>query len=265
MLEKAAALDVDEVVVDLEDGTAAADKDAARANLAAAGARGTLAVRINGVGTPWWRDDLAAVAPAPPGVVVLPKAESADDVAAVLELLPAGVGLEVQIETARGLVEVERIAALGAPLEALVFGPGDFAASIGVPTLDDRRGVLRLRARADRRRRPGVRPPAGRRPLRDARRRRRPARLRRARARARLRRQVGDPPGADRAGERRLHAVRGGARARPAHPRGRRRGQLGRRRDGRCRLEAARRRRHRARRAFRALTRGRLRTAAIQV
>ena len=114
---------------------AAADKDAARANLAAAGARGTLAVRINGVGTPWWREDLAAVRRHQPAVVVVPKAESADEVAAVVELLPAGVGLEVQIETARGLVEVERIAAPGGPLEALVFGPGDFAASIGVPTL----------------------------------------------------------------------------------------------------------------------------------
>jgi citrate lyase subunit beta / citryl-CoA lyase len=39
----------------------------------------------------------------------------------------------VQIETARGLVEVERIAAAG--VEALVFGPGDFAASLGVPVL----------------------------------------------------------------------------------------------------------------------------------
>jgi citrate lyase beta subunit len=135
MLEKAAALDVDEVVVDLEDGTAAADKETARANLAAAAARGTLAVRINGVGTPWWREDLAAVQRRPPDVVVLPKAESADDVRAVVELLPPGTGLEVQIETARGLVDVERIAALGAPLEALVFGPGDFAASIGVPVL----------------------------------------------------------------------------------------------------------------------------------
>jgi citrate lyase beta subunit len=135
MLEKAAALEVDEVVVDLEDGTATSDKEAARANLGAAGARGTLAVRINGVGTPWWRDDLAAVREHPPAVVVLPKAESADDVAAVARLLPADTGLEVQIETARGLVEVERIAALGTPLEALVFGPGDFAASIGVPVL----------------------------------------------------------------------------------------------------------------------------------
>jgi citrate lyase subunit beta/citryl-CoA lyase len=133
MLAKAATLPADEVVVDLEDGVAVAEKENARANLAAARARGTLAVRINGVRTAWWRDDLAAAAEA--DVIVVPKVESADDVAAVVELLPAGVGLEVQIETARGLVEVERIAATGGPLEALVFGPGDFAASLGVPVL----------------------------------------------------------------------------------------------------------------------------------
>jgi citrate lyase subunit beta/citryl-CoA lyase len=133
MLAKAAGADADEVVVDLEDGVAVADKESARSNLGAASARGTLAVRINGLRTPWWRDDLAAAAHA--DVIVVPKVESPDDVAAVAGLLRAGVGLEVQIETARGLVEVERIAAAGAPLEALVFGPGDFAASIGVPVL----------------------------------------------------------------------------------------------------------------------------------
>ena len=133
MLAKAAELPADEVVVDLEDGTAVADKEAARGNLANARARGTLAVRINGVGTRWWRDDLAAAAHA--DVIVVPKVESAEDVAALAALLAPGVGLEVQIETARGLVEVERIAAVGAPLEALVFGPGDFAASLGVPVL----------------------------------------------------------------------------------------------------------------------------------
>jgi citrate lyase beta subunit len=68
-------------------------------------------------------------------VIVVPKVESPDEVLAVVEFLPANVGLEVQIETTRGLVEVERIAAVGPPLEALVFGPGDFAASLGVPVL----------------------------------------------------------------------------------------------------------------------------------
>jgi citrate lyase subunit beta/citryl-CoA lyase len=137
MLAKAAELPADEVVVDLEDGCPAAEKEAARANIAGARARGTLAVRINGVDTRWWRDDLATIAAAGNvDVVVLPKAGSADAVAATAALLPKGVGLEVQIETARGLVECERIAATGdVPLEALVFGPGDFAASIGVPVL----------------------------------------------------------------------------------------------------------------------------------
>jgi citrate lyase subunit beta/citryl-CoA lyase len=135
MLAKAAELPADEVVVDLEDGVAPAEKAAARSNLGDAAAAGTLAVRINAVGTEWWHDDLAAVGERRPDVVVLPKASSADDVRRTIELLPEDVGLEVQIETARGLVEVERIAAVGGPLEALVFGPGDFAASMGIPVL----------------------------------------------------------------------------------------------------------------------------------
>lgn len=135
MLAKAAALHADEVVVDLEDGVAAEHKVAARANLPAARAQGTLAVRINGLATQWWREDLAAALAAHVDAVVVPKVDSAESVAAVAALLPPGVGLEVQIETACGLVEVERIAAAGGPLEALVFGPGDFAASLGVPVL----------------------------------------------------------------------------------------------------------------------------------
>jgi citrate lyase subunit beta/citryl-CoA lyase len=133
MLAKAAELPPDEVVVDLEDGVAAADKLAARANVPTARAGRTLAVRINGVATQWWEDDLDAAAHA--DVIVVPKVESVDDVRRVAERIRDGVGLEVQIETARGLVEVERIAAFGPPLEALVFGPGDFAASLGVPVL----------------------------------------------------------------------------------------------------------------------------------
>src|SRR6267154_3831977 len=135
MLAKAATLEADEVVVDLEDGVAVEEKEAARANLAGAHALRTLAVRINGLATTWWRDDLDTALAAHVDVVVVPKVESAATVATVAELLPPGVGLEVQIESALGLVEVERIAAVGGPLEALVFGPGDFAASLGVPVL----------------------------------------------------------------------------------------------------------------------------------
>ncbi|MDE3025246.1 MAG: CoA ester lyase, partial [Acidobacteriota bacterium] len=79
MLAKAAELPADEVVVDLEDGVAPAEKAAARRNLGAAAARGTLAIRVNALGSAWWDDDLAAVADRGPDVVVLPKASSADD------------------------------------------------------------------------------------------------------------------------------------------------------------------------------------------
>ena len=138
MLAKAATLAADEVIVDLEDAVAQADKETARARAAAAirdGIGRTTALRVNGRGTPWWEADLRAAAEARPDVVVLPKVESPDDVAAAAALLPEGTGIEAQIESARGLVEVERIAEAGHGLEALVFGPADLAASLGIPVL----------------------------------------------------------------------------------------------------------------------------------
>jgi citrate lyase subunit beta/citryl-CoA lyase len=138
MLEKAPSLAADEVIVDLEDAVAADDKERARGRAVAALSRGplgrTTALRVNGRSTQWWEDDLRAAAEARPDVVVLPKVESPEDVSAAAELLPDGTGIEAQIETARGLVEAEGIAA-GAGLEALVFGPADLAASLGVPVL----------------------------------------------------------------------------------------------------------------------------------
>jgi len=139
MLAKAPSLGADEAIVDLEDAVAPADKEQARELGVAAVRRGplapTTAIRVNARGTPWWEDDLRAAAEARPDVVVLPKVESPEDVSAAAALLPEGTGLEAQIETARGLVEAERIAAAGCGLEALVLGPADLAASLGVPVL----------------------------------------------------------------------------------------------------------------------------------
>jgi citrate lyase subunit beta/citryl-CoA lyase len=139
MLAKAPSLAADEVIVDLEDAVAAEGKEQARGLAIAALGRGrlgrTTALRVNGRSTPWWEDDLRAAAETRPDVVVLPKVECAGDVSAAADLLPDKIGLEAQIETARGLVEAERIAAAGHGLEALVFGPADLAASLGVPVL----------------------------------------------------------------------------------------------------------------------------------
>jgi citrate lyase subunit beta/citryl-CoA lyase len=132
-LAKAATIAADEVIVDLEDAVAAERKDVAREIAAHAlrdlhWATPTVAVRVNGARTPWHTDDVAFVAEAKPDVVVVPKVESADELAG----LP--VRCEGLIETARGLVACEAIAA-GPGLEALILGPGDLAASLGVPEL----------------------------------------------------------------------------------------------------------------------------------
>jgi len=139
MLAKAPSLGADEVVVDLEDAVAPEDKIAARGLAVAAVQKGplgrTTAIRVNGRRTEWWEDDLRAAAAAKPDVVVLPKVESPEDVAAAAELLPPGTGLEALIETAPGLADAERIAAAGHGLEALLLGPADLAASLGIPVL----------------------------------------------------------------------------------------------------------------------------------
>ncbi len=146
MLAKAATLRADEIVIDLEDAVAPdAKNDATRSSAVAAvrgGALGEVAIRINDVRTIWWQDDLAAAVDALPAAVVVPKVESTEDIALVAAKLPPGIAIEAQIETARGLVECERIAAAGPPLTALVFGPGDFAASLGLPALAIGEGAL---------------------------------------------------------------------------------------------------------------------------
>lgn len=150
MLEKAAASAADLVFCDLEDSVAPAQKQAARINVVRALRRHdwgtkTRAIRINGVHTDWWGDDLEEVitgAPEAVDVVIVPKAKRAQDVLAVAQVLDEleararrkapKIALEVLIEEAEGLVNVEHIAVSTPRLEALIFGPGDFSASQGV-------------------------------------------------------------------------------------------------------------------------------------
>ena len=148
MLEKARLLPADEIVIDLEDAIPLAEKReetrqrVAKAILAGEWCAPTLAVRVNALASPWFMDDLHQVVQAAGAVIdciVLPKVESADDVASAAELLDRdgpSLGLEVQIESARAMVEVERIADASPRVEALVFGAGDYAASLGISQLD---------------------------------------------------------------------------------------------------------------------------------
>ena len=153
-LAKAQGLPCDEVFLDLEDAVAPAAKAAARVSvieaLNAGEWGGTLrAVRVNDVTTPWaYRDviDVVEGAAANLDVIVLPKVTGPDHVSwldllltqleAALGRPPGRIGIEAQIEDGSGLAAVDAIAGASARLEALVFGPGDFVASMGMRSLE---------------------------------------------------------------------------------------------------------------------------------
>ena len=152
MIEKAKGLPADEVFLDLEDAVTPDAKSAARtrvgAALASPGWAGQLrGVRVNDWTTPWtYTDviDVVSAAGAHLDVIVLPKVTDAVGVHALDLLLtqlershglPVGrIGIDVQVEDARGLSNIDAIA--GAPrVQALVLGPADLSASLNMRTL----------------------------------------------------------------------------------------------------------------------------------
>ena len=128
----------DAVIVDLEDAVAPGAKAAAREGLAAwlrsAEARPVL-VRVNGVQTPWFADDLAACAAQAVCGVVVPKAEDAATLARVHAALPDRPVLPL-VESAVGFEALREVAA--APgVQRLVFGSLDFQVDLGIEGDDD--------------------------------------------------------------------------------------------------------------------------------
>ncbi|MFG1429733.1 CoA ester lyase [Xanthobacter sp. V2C-8] len=131
---KAAAAGADAVIIDLEDAVAHAEKAAARAGLAVALGAGLpggvpLLLRINGAGTPWHADDLSLAARLPLAGVVLPKAETTDDLIHASQRL-GGMPLVALIESTAGLARARALAALP-QVARLAFGSIDFAADLG--------------------------------------------------------------------------------------------------------------------------------------
>jgi citrate lyase subunit beta/citryl-CoA lyase len=120
----------DIVVLDIEDAVAPKDKHLARDNVVRwLGAENTDWVRINGFGTPWWADDLAALAATSVGGVMLAMVESVDHVTETAKRLP-DVPIVALVETARGLERITEIAAAKGTFR-LAFGIGDFRRDTG--------------------------------------------------------------------------------------------------------------------------------------
>ena len=153
MLQKASGLDADEVVLDLEDAVAPDEKVGARARVIEAlrelpwgPARRT--VRVNACGTPWVLHDLLELAELAGDVldgIVLPKARHVADVHFVDQVLAhieaeRGVrvgrtALTLQLEDAAGVLAIGHLLGATDRIDAVMFGPGDLAASLRQPTL----------------------------------------------------------------------------------------------------------------------------------
>ena len=150
-IQKAAASAADAVCIDLEDSVTLAEKASSRANVIRAlkeidFGRRIRMFRINALDTPFAYRDLVEVVEAAGDrldVVMIPKAGSARDVEFVDTLLTQieahirltrPIGLEAQIETASGFLHAAEIAGASPRLEALIFGAGDYAASMRMPS-----------------------------------------------------------------------------------------------------------------------------------
>ena len=150
--EKAASSPADEIFFDLEDSVAPAAKERARQLVVDALRRfdfggKTRAVRVNACDSKWCFEDLITVVEGAGDrleCVIVPKVEGPEQVHFVDTLItqiewkmgwPRRIGLELQIESARGMENADAICQTSDRTETLVFGPADFSASLGFPEL----------------------------------------------------------------------------------------------------------------------------------
>jgi len=151
-LEKARSFAADVLLLDLEDAVAPAAKEEARRLVLAAVAAGGYAprevvIRVNGLGTPWGADDLAAVARSGADAVLLPKVDSSEEVVSAEAVLraagaPDTLALWAMIETPRGVLAAPAIAASTRRLRCLVAGTSDLVKDLGARHTPGRAEVL---------------------------------------------------------------------------------------------------------------------------
>jgi citrate lyase subunit beta-like protein len=146
--------------MDMEDGVAMSRKTEARAVIAQAMKEldfdvSERCIRINSIGSGMESYDLVAALATNPDAIVVPKVESADQVRWVSDHIEAyevsssqdigSVRLLVGVETAKGILNLRKIAEADRRLEAIIFGAEDYAASIGARRTKEATEVLYAR------------------------------------------------------------------------------------------------------------------------
>jgi citrate lyase beta subunit len=134
-LEKARTLPADALIFDLEDAVAPEAKEAARTNVVLAAesrayGKREIAIRCNGLGTPWGEADIEAIAKSGADAILVPKVESAAQVTHVVSLLdtagaPTDMAVWAMMETPKGMLRAEEIAGAHPRLGLFVMGTND--------------------------------------------------------------------------------------------------------------------------------------------
>jgi citrate lyase beta subunit len=134
-LEKARTLPADALIFDLEDAVAPEAKEAARTNVVLAAeskayGKREIAIRCNGLGTPWGEADIEAIAKSGADAILVPKVESAAQVTHVMSLLdtagaPTDMAVWAMMETPKGILRAEEIAGAHPRLGLFVMGTND--------------------------------------------------------------------------------------------------------------------------------------------
>ena len=147
-LEKARDLPADGLILDLEDAVTPDAKETARQQIVDALTQGgyggrELIVRVNGLDTPWGRDDISAMATAGAHAVLLPKVDNAAMVAQAEQLMvsagaPDDLAIWCMMETPLGILHAEEIAFSSSRLGAFVMGTSDLAKDLHAAHTRDR-------------------------------------------------------------------------------------------------------------------------------
>lgn len=155
-LEKAKTLNIDAVIIDLEDSVgpdAKADARRQACTALSAGGYGSreVVVRVNGLGTQWVAEDLAALAQSGTDALCVPKVQSAQDVAAIRDALekgsaPSNLAIWAMIETPLGILNANEIGmAAGSdkyPVTVLLLGTNDIIKETRAAQTGDRMPML---------------------------------------------------------------------------------------------------------------------------
>ncbi len=151
-LEKGRSLPADGLIFDLEDAVAPDAKETARDQIVAALKEGgygrrEIAVRVNGLDSPWGRDDVKAMATSGADAILLPKVETAAMIHELEKLMeeagaPKTMGIQCMMETPLGMLNAKEVAGASRRITCLVMGTSDLVKDLQAAHTPERLPVL---------------------------------------------------------------------------------------------------------------------------